>query len=148
MADGDYWWRTLAVRCNGETDPGQWQQLDDADGNGNDYMEVIGPGGSGLDTDHVCLGGDTPLILAIPKEPNLADGAELVCDTPDANEDADDATYEIKAPNKCVLLCDFHLGMTIESRLNEGGEYEFVDQDGTVIPADQGATVRCWEYRN
>ena len=145
MVEGDQWWRTLAVKCNGEV--AQWQQLPESDGSGDDYKEVIGPGGVGLDTEHVCLGGDIPLILVIPKEPNLADGAELVCDIPDANEDGDDATFEIKAPNKCVLLCDFHLGMIIESRLNEGGEYEFVDQDGAAIPADQGGTVRCWDYR-
>ena len=54
-------------------------------------------------------------------------------------------TYTITAPTHCLLLCDLHIGMTIDGRLDANGEYEFVDQDGTAVTdADGENPVQCW----
>ena len=55
----------------------------------------------------------------------------------------DGTQYTITAPNHCLLLCDLHIGMTINGRLNENGEYIFVDGAGDEIT--DAATVICWQ---
>ena len=56
-----------------------------------------------------------------------------------------ETTYTITAPNHCLLLCDLHIGMTIDGRLDERGEYEWVDQDGTTVTDANGENpVQCW----
>ena len=57
-------------------------------------------------------------------------------------------TYTITAPNHCLLLCDLHIGMTIDGRLDADGVYEWVDQDGEAITAAEGDNpVECWAGR-
>ena len=55
-----------------------------------------------------------------------------VCDIP-GNIELDGTRVTITAPNHCLLLCDLHIGMTIEGQLNVDGEYKFFDQDGKAI---------------
>ena len=50
--------------------------------------------------------------------------------------------YTIAAPNHCLLLCDLHIGMTINGKLEENGEYVFRDQDDRDITA---ADVIYWQ---
>ena len=53
------------------------------------------------------------------------------------------SNYTITAPNHCLLLCDLHIGMTIDGELNQNGEYDFLDQDGEKIT--DPAEVICWQ---
>ena len=44
-------------------------------------------------------------------------------------------------PNTCILLCDYQLGMTINSELDEEGEAFFKNQAGNIT---EGSVVTCW----
>ena len=63
-----------------------------------------------------------------------------VCDVPGT---IDGTNYTITAPNHCLLLCDLHIGMSINGQLNEDGDYVFVDQKGDEII--DPANVICWQ---
>ena len=71
---------------------------------------------------------------------SLAYMSSQVCDVPPT---IDGTQHTIAAPNHCLLLCDLHIGMTIDASLSENGEYAFVDGAGEVI-AD-GSDVICWQ---
>ena len=131
--------------CDGNTDgdTGQWIPFHTA-GNKANYDEV-------LDDNHIleheCRGllpeGDgteKPELVVTIKDMGV--GAQLSCTTPD--QDSEDTTYTIVAPNKCVLLCDFHLGLTIEGRLNEEGEFVFLIVETGEDITDHGDWVTCW----
>ena len=66
----------------------------------------------------------------------------------DVEGDIQGTVYTISAPNHCLLLCDLHIGMTIDGRLTADGDYEFVDQDGEAVTDansdDNSNPVRCW----
>ena len=54
----------------------------------------------------------------------------------------EEGNYKMGHPNTCILLCDYQLGMTINSELDEEGEAVFKNQDGEEIT---GSAVTCWE---
>ena len=99
------------------------------------YDEVIVSGGAGAIGEPSCTGGGA--LLEIP-EGNIVDGSQLICDKHLAPEDG---SYKMGHPNTCILLCDYQLGMTINSALNEEGEAVFKNQDGTEIT---GSAVTFW----
>merc|ERR1719285_1129549 len=115
-------WRKLEVSCNGSN--GTWEKVPGADGEVDDYEEVLPNNGTGAIFEHVCQGGNTK--LDVPKA-NLGEGSDLLCENPDTDDNPD--AYTINAPNSCALLCDLHLGMSIESSLNSDGEFDFM-RDG------------------
>jgi len=129
-------WRKLHVTCDGTE--GKWIATG-TDGKEADYNEVLGEGTAAI-TEHECKGGD--VTLEVPRS-QLGEGADLLCDNPDT--DGGD-TYTITAPNTCVLLCDLHLGMTIESRLDANGEVAF-HRDGAEEVFDDVSLVKCWFHR-
>ena len=62
-----------------------------------------------------------------------------MCDenlTPD-----EEGMYKMGHPNTCLLLCDYQLGMTINSELDEEGEAFFKNQAGNIT---EGSVVTCW----
>jgi len=142
MAENDPLWRKLSVRCDGTT--GHWQKVNEADGDDSLYDLVIPDEGVSTIVEQECTGGESPPItfdVDLASAGNGA-GAALVCDS---EGDLTDTTYTITAPNHCLLLCDLHIGMTIDGRLDANGEYEFVDQDGTAVTdADGENPVQCW----
>ena len=137
--------RQLRVRCDGNTEDenGKWvpnQQVGDQ----ANYDEVLGDG-NGVIKEHKCQGGENPATLVV----TLADmgvGGELSCESPDADEDP--LTFTIAAPNECVLLCDYHLAMVVEGRLDDEGEFKFSVADSNpevVIDQDNvGEKIKCW----
>jgi len=127
--------KKLQVSCNGTL--GKWVIDQDAGGEDAVYEEEV-INNEGLDPigEPSCTGGG--LQLEIP-EANIVDGTQLVCDTPlDLPEGGN---YKMGHPNTCILLCDYQLGMTINSALNEEGEAVFKNQDGSEIT---GSAVTCW----
>ena len=136
------------VRCDGVTEAdaefGRWVP-DQQVGNQANYDGVIGADGSGVIAEHECQGGENPATLVV----TLADmgvGGELSCESPDADEDP--LTFTITAPNKCVLLCDYHLAMVVEGRLDNEGEFKFsvADSDPEVVidQSNVGEKIKCW----
>ena len=110
----------------------------DQDAGGEDavYEEVIVGDGVAPIGEPSCTGGG--LQLQIP-EANIVDGTQLVCDTP--LELPEGGNYKMGHPNTCILLCDYQLGMTINSGLNEQGEAVFKNQDSEAVT---GSDVTCW----
>jgi len=139
--------RKLKVRCDGVTeadgDFGHWvpnQQVADQ----ANYDGVLGDG-SDVIAEHECKGGENPTTLEV----TLADmgvGGDLSCEIPDTDEDP--LTFTITAPNKCVLLCDYHLAMVIEGRLNDEGEFKFYvadsDPEVEINDSNVGEKIKCW----
>ena len=105
-----------------------------AGGEEDAYNEVIP--GDGLDPigEPPCTGGGGQLDIP---EANIVDGTQLICDT---HLVPVEGFYKMGHPNTCILLCDFQLGMTINSGLNEEGEAVFKNQDGEIT----GSAVTCW----
>ena len=97
--------------------------------------EVIVNEGADAIGEHSCTGGGGQ--LEIPVE-NIVDGSQLICDKHLAPEDG---SYKMGHPNTCILLCDYQLGMTINSALNEEGEAVFKNQDSEEVT---GSDVTCW----
>jgi len=141
LTESDPLWRKLAVICI----DGQWQKVKEADGDDAMYAKVI-PSNSAI-VEQNCVGGENPPTFEV----DLAGagngaGAALVCDKEGTMSGS---TYTISAPNHCLLLCDLHIGMTIDGRLDDKGEYEWVDQDGTAITDANGVNpVKCWVGRS
>jgi len=138
--------RMLKVRCdgNGDGENGRWVP-DQEVGSQANYDGVLLSGGDGVIAEHKCNGGADPTTLVV----TIADmgiGGELSCEIPDA--DQDDLTFTITAPNKCVLLCDYHLAMVIEGRLNDEGEFKFyvtnVDPEVEIEQATVSEKIKCW----
>ena len=110
------------------------------------YKEALDPDGAGSNplkelecepeaTDKLIV--DTAAIEAT--------GGILVCDRPDPDNTP---PYDILAPNKCILLCDYHLGMTIEGVLDDNGDYTFkiveLDEDNIVTQENVNDKIKCW----
>ena len=136
------------VRCDGVTEAeaefGRWVP-DQQVGDQANYDGVIGADGSGVIAEHECQGGENPATLVV----TLADmgvGGDLSCESPDADEDP--LTFTIAAPNECVLLCDYHLAMVIEGRLDDEGEFKFyvtnVDPEEEVEQGTVSGMIKCW----
>lgn len=136
-------WRKLRVFCDG-TD-GQWKRDTKADGNAEAYFGdngVLGADGSGPILEHKCVGGEpAPTLVVDLASAGNGVGADLVCDVDGSMNGT--SNYTITAPNHCLLLCDLHIGMTIDGELNQNGEYDFLDQDGEKIT--DPAEVICWQ---
>ena len=110
---------------------------DQAVGDEANYYDVLGDG-DGVISEHECLGDPKPTLNVTILDMGL--GAQLICEIPDT--DSDDLTYTITAPNKCLLLCEYHLAMVIEGRLSEEGEYNFYIGDTyDVVTVD---VIKCW----
>ena len=138
--------RELKVTCdgiNGEGENGKWVP-DQPVGNPANYDGVLDAGGDGVIKEHKCQGGENPADLEVTIA-TMGSGAELSCEIPDADQEP--STFTITAPNKCVLLCDYHLAMVIEGRLNDVGEFKFyvtnVDPEVEVDQANVD-TIKCW----
>jgi len=142
LTEGQTLWRKLRVFCDGAD--GQWKQDPAADGDAAAYTGdtgVLGADGSVAILEHKCVGGEPAPVLVV--DLSIAGngvGADLVCDEPPT---IDGTQHTIGAPNHCLLLCDLHIGMTIDASLSENGEYAFVDGAGEVI-ADGGSVI-CWQ---
>jgi len=143
LTEGQTLWRKLRVFCDGAD--GHWKQDPMADGDAAAYTGdtgVLGTDGSLAILEHKCVGGDAaPTLVVDLATAGNGVGADLVCDVPATSPDG--TQYTITAPNHCLLLCDLHIGMTINGRLNENGEYIFVDGAGEEIT--DAATVICWQ---
>ena len=127
------------MKCNGNkgTDFGTWEATQ-TPANPENYDE-IGAGTEGVLSEHECRGGESPATLVIG---DIGSGADLSCENPPEHDDVNE-TYTVAAPNKCVLLCDYHLVMVFEGRLNDEGEFKFYDSNtGDVI--DDGSVIKCW----
>ena len=128
--------------CDGKE--GKWKEMGDADGQMvKVYNAVLGEPGEGRGThalnELVC---DPEHITLEVTEENMGAGGQLSCTQLD---DPVDGKYTIVAPNKCLLICDFHLGMTIEGRLDEdSGEFAFFIVETGENITGKGDRVACW----
>jgi len=133
--------RQLWLKCNGLT--GTW--IPDPTHPAVDPKNYDGVISSteGLILEHECSDEPKdPLVVVID---DMGSNAQLSCETPDINPDSE-ATYTIIAPNKCVLLCDFQLGMIIEGRLNVEGDFKFYinDEKQPIGQDDVKSRIKCW----
>jgi len=126
--------RKLQVSCDGTE--GKWILDPDAGGENAVYDEVILNGGSDPIGEPSCTGGG--VLLEIPVANIEESGTQLVCDDPVTPADG---MYKMGHPNTCILLCDYQLGMTINSELDEEGEAFFKNQAGNIT---EGSVVTCW----
>ena len=111
------------MTCDGAGDLGHWTASIPA-GMEDFYATALGADGSDALVELDCGPKDDPEdMLSVNVE---ATGGLITCENPDNSGSAD---YRIKAPNLCLLLCDFHLGMTIEGFLNDDGNYIFKKVD-------------------
>jgi len=139
-------WTTnyLEVRCDGATDgaTGNWKAVPDPipDGMQEFYNAALGDGTAAL-KELECKPKDDPDDLLTVNEEGT--GGLIRCENPDTAGTGD---YRIKAPNKCILLCDYHLGMTIEGVLNEEGNYVFnkVETGEEITQANAADQIKCW----
>jgi len=142
----------LSVRCDGLT--GKWVKATTGDDPTGHYVGdkgVLGPAsGTGSQPaplqEHQCIANSEtePLVVNIA---NMGEGAQLSCETPaTVNGDPPTATYSIKAPNSCVLLCDFHPVLVIKGRLNEEGVFKFYDTNtgDEINDSNKDGKIRCW----
>ena len=134
------------VRCDGNSENwnGVWlpnQQVGDQ----ANYDDVCGYLCQWI-KEHKCQGGVDPVTLVVTIL-DMGIGAQLICDIPDTDED--DLTYTITAPNNCVLLCEYHLAMVIESRLDDMGELKFyvtnVDPEEEINETNVSKKMQCWQ---
>ena len=97
--------------------------------------------------------GSTALVeLDCPPDPTndiltvnvMGTGGLLICENPDPVGSSDQ--YRITAPNKCLLLCEYHLGMTIVGLINDEGNYVFkeVETDEEITQDNVADQIKCW----
>ena len=129
----DYW-RKLAVEC---TRFGTWVRLTGADGSDEDYVDVLGNDDTAPPQEPNC----TPLPVEILKGVPDEEGADFLCDK-ELELAKDGIHLQIVAPNTCVLLCDFHLSMNLECRINDHGETKCFDE-GEETPTEPD-NIYCW----
>ena len=144
--------RKLRVSCDGHT--GRWTKwtTENTGGSDEDYAAVLGDGDAPIG-EHRCVGGGTVLEVITAKI--TEDGAELMCSYPPVPTDGKPDISTITAPNSCILLCDYYLGMEIETELSAEGDMVFMDGDGNVFASKSGAEgnvmdgsfVECWPER-
>ena len=132
----------LSVKCDGST--GNWVPASgEEDPNEDPYADVLGTQPAAL-LEHQCQKDTrTPLIVPIAK---MDPGAQLSCETPATTDGPPATTYTIMPPNKCVLLCDFHLAKVIEGRLSDVGEFKFyvANTDDEISEANVNDMIKCW----
>merc|ERR1711990_1372936 len=127
------YYRKLAIEC---TRFGTWARLAGSGGSDEDYTDVLN--GGAAPTEPNCK----PLPVEILPGVLTEEGADFLCDIDLAMNDAG-THYEIVAPNTCVLLCDFHLSMSLECLISEEeGETKCYD-DGDTNPTS-AENIYCW----
>jgi len=132
----------LSVKCDGLT--GVWAPSAGEDPNGH-YAEILGTQPGPL-LEHQCQKeARTPLKVPVA---SMDPGAQLSCETPAAVDATPPTTYTITPPNKCVLLCDFHLAKVIEGRLSEEGVFKFyitnAEPEVEINDDNVDANIKCW----
>ena len=141
--------KQLSVRCDGLT--GNWTQnsgnLTDP---GGPYADVLGTQPAPI-KEHQCLG-ENKTILTVNIDA-MQDGAQLSCETPPDVDGPPATTYTITPPNKCVLLCDYHLALTFEGRLSsEEGELKFyvanAEPEQEINNENVEQKIKCWPESN
>lgn len=133
--------RKLAVTCDGMT--GKWAKTavgDDTNGHYEGDDGVLGDQPAAL-SEHKCKA--EPKVILSVDIANMGEGAQLSCETP-AREVGE--TFEIDPPNKCVLLCDYHLVMVIKGRLNDEGVFKFYDTTNNDLEVEisDASVIKCW----
>ena len=134
--NSDEYWRKLAIEC---TRFGNWARLTGADGADEDYDEVLN--GSIESPEAPSEPNCKPLPIEILPGVRDEEGADFLCDN-DLELNEAGTHLEIVAPNTCVLLCDFHLSMSLDCRIDEAGETKCYD-DGDDDPTDP-SNIYCW----
>lgn len=129
--------RLLWLKCDGNT--GEWIPDPGHPANSMDNYAGAVDTDTGIILDQECR--DEPKNVLVVIIDDMGSGAQLSCETPDADEV--DETYTIMAPNKCVLLCDFHLGLIIEGRLNDAGNFAFYIEND-VVTQENVDIIKCW----
>jgi len=140
--------KQLSVRCDGLT--GNWTQnsgnLTDP---GGPYADVLGTQPAPI-KEHQCLG-ENKTILTVNIDA-MQDGAQLSCETPPDVDGPQATTYTITPPNKCVLLCDYHLALTFEGRLSGEGELKFyvanAEPEQEINNENVQQKIKCWPESN
>ena len=126
------YWRKLAIEC---TRFGTWDRLAGSDGSADDYVDVLND--RAAPTEPNCK----PLPVEILPGVLTEEGADFLCDN-ELTMNEDGTHLEIVAPNTCVLLCDFHLSMSLECQISEEGETKCYDEgDSNPTSADN---IYCW----
>ena len=95
-----------------------------------------------------CTGGGAKLEIAAAGI-DVA-GAELICETRLGAASGTPLVYTVDAPNSCVLLCNYQLGWSLESNLDDEGVATFSGDKGP-FPDKAGSPhvqftdeVKCW----
>jgi len=132
IEEGSQYWRKLAIECSRF---GTWERLAGAGGSDEDYADILD--GDAAPTEPNCKPKPIEILPGVLTE----EGADFLCDNePTWNEAG--THLEIVAPNTCVLLCDFHLSMSLECEITEKGETECYDEgDPNPTTADN---IYCW----
>merc|ERR1712210_124928 len=126
------YWRKLAIEC---TRFGTWARLDNSGGSDEDYVDVLHD--NAAPTEPNCKPKPIEILPAVLTE----EGADFLCDN-ELTMNEDGTHLEIVAPNTCVLLCDFHLSMSLECQISEEGETKCYDEgDSNPTSADN---IYCW----
>merc|ERR1719500_1425745 len=132
IEEGSQYWRKLAIECSRF---GTWVRLAGAGGSDEDYADILN--GDAAPTEPNCKPKPIEILPGVLTE----EGADFLCDNePTWNEAG--THLEIVAPNTCVLLCDFHLSMSLECQFSDDGETECFDE-GEDIPTS-AENIYCW----
>jgi len=126
------YWRKLAIEC---TRFGTWARLAGSGGSDEDYGDILTEGAA--PTEPNCK----PLPVEILPGVLTEEGADFLCDN-EPTLNAAETHLEIVAPNTCVLLCDFHLSMSLDCQISKDGETKCYDEgDPNPTSADN---IYCW----
>merc|ERR1719427_1963498 len=135
VANGTHDWRRLAIPC-GNT--GTWAKTNNSGGSDEDYLAVLGADGAEAPVEPTCEPEPVLIHHAVFEE----DGADFLCDTEPTSDGGDPEYFQIVAPNTCILLCDFHLAMSLDCRITSQGTTGCYE-DGAEAPVDPG-NIYCW----
>ena len=153
----DYLTNKLQVKC----DDGMWKADVDTAGTPEQYKPVLNNAETNpAETaepiqEPTCTGGNAMLKIpegSIQGADGPLEGVDLICETPvDAPTDN---FYFIKAPNSCILLCNYQLGWTIDSYLRDDGVEAFKNDKDVDFPyanaedetnhVQTDITIKCW----
>lgn len=134
----------IQVMCEGTS--GHWKNAIGVPAGLEDvYAEALGDGSVAL-TELKCDPNDANDVRTVNSKDLEDKGGLIRCDNPDESPDLHLGQYVISAPNTCILLCDFQLGMTIEAKLNKDGAYEFkiVETDDIIAKGEEDTKIKCW----
>ena len=135
----------IQVKCDGTSGnwvAAEWANKDDIPADlQDDYNEALSNWAPNLALSELQCEPKNTDVLNVKIGELEATGGLLRCEIEDQNPSADQ--YTISAPNTCILLCDFQLGMTIVGELIVNGQYEFkiVETDETITDDKK---IKCW----